>query len=65
MRSRATTPSRIAASLDELIESAEPYVDTDEGDSTGIVVYAEPGFLEFCKEQEREKKRKERKEAKK
>ena len=59
--------SKIAASLDELIECAEPYVDTDESESTGIVTYAEPGFLEFCKEQERErqKKRKERKEGKK
>ncbi len=59
--------SKVAASLDELIENAEPYVDTDEGDSTGIVVYAKPGFLEFFQEQEREKekKRKERKEAKK
>ena len=58
---------KIAASLDELIENAEPYVDTDDGDSTGIITYAEPGFLEFFKEQEREKerKRKERKEAKK
>ena len=56
---------KIAASLDELIESAEPYVDTDGGGSTWIVTYAEPGFLEFCKEQERERqrKRKERKEA--
>ena len=55
---------KIAASLDELIENAEPYVDTDESDSTGIVTYAKPGFLEFFQEQEREKekKRKERKE---
>ena len=59
--------SKIAASLDELIECAEPYVDTDESESTGIVTYAEPGFLEFCKEQERErqKKRQERKGGKK
>ena len=58
---------KIAASLDELIENAESDLDTDDGDSTGIVTYAEPGFLEFFKEQEREKerKRKERKEAKK
>ena len=57
---------KIAASLDELIENAEPDLDTDDGDSTGIVTYAEPGFLEFFKEQERErqKKRKERKESK-
>ena len=52
--------SKVAASLDELIENAEPYVDTDEGGSTGIVVYAEPGFLEFCKEQERERQKKQK-----
>ena len=59
--------SKTAASLDELFESAEPYVDTDDGDSTGIIVYAKPGMLEFFQEQEREKlrKRKERKEGKK
>ena len=59
--------SRAAASLDELIEGAEPYVDTDEDDNTAIVVYAKPGMLEFFKQQEREKerKRKERKEGKK
>ena len=58
---------KIAASLDELIENAEPDLDTDDGDSMGIVTYAKPGFLEFFKEQEREKerKRRERKEAKK
>ena len=59
--------SKVAASLDELIEGAEPDVDTDDGHSTATIVYAEPGILEFFKEQEREKekKRKERKEGKK
>ncbi len=60
--------SRAAASLDELFESAEPYVDTDEDDDgTATIVYAKPGMLEFFQEQEKEKqrKRKERKEGKK
>ena len=57
--------SRAAASLDELIEGAEPYVDTDEDDNgTATVVYAKPGMLEFFKQQEREKEKK-RKEGKK
>ena len=53
--------SKVAASLDDLIENAEPDLDTDDDDNTGIVVYAEPGLLEFCKEQERKRRRRGRK----
>ena len=45
--------SRIAASLDELIESAEPDIDTDDDDNKATVVWMKPEFLELLKKQKK------------
>ena len=47
--------SRIAASLDELFENAEPDLDTHDDDGEATVVWIEPGFLESLEEKYKKK----------
>ena len=44
--------SRIAASLDELFENAEPDLDTDDDDNKATVVWVKPELLELLKKQQ-------------
>ena len=45
--------SRVAASLDELFEGAEPDIDTDDDDNKATVVWMKPEFLELLKKQKK------------
>ena len=45
---------RIAADLDEMFESAEPYIDTDD-DSEAMFKWIDPEILELLKEQQKKK----------